>query len=65
MSQIGATVDGKNMHVYGDGATVYNTITNNDSHNVSYTINGVTVQGDPSKMTISDLLESTGIYAGE
>ena len=65
LSQIGATVDGKNMHVYGDGATVYNTITNNDSHNVSYTINGVTVQGDPSKMTISDLLESTGIYAGE
>ena len=65
LSQMGATVDGKNMHVYGDGATVYNTITNNDSHNVSYTINGVTVQGDPSKMTISDLLESTGIYAGE
>lgn len=65
LSQIGATVDGKNMHVYGDGATVYNTITKNDSHNVSYTINGVTVQGDPSKMTISDLLESTGIYAGE
>ena len=65
LSQIGATVDGQNMHVYGDGATVYNTITNNDSHNVSYTINGVTVQGDPSKMTISDLLESTGIYAGE
>lgn len=65
LSQIGATVDGKTMHVYGDGATVYNTITNNDSHNVSYTINGVTVQGDPSKMTISDLLESTGIYAGE
>lgn len=65
LSQIGATVDGKNMHVYGDGATVYNTITNNDSHNVSYTINGVTVQGDPGKMTISDLLESTGIYAGE
>mgnify|MGYP004459442409 FL=1 len=65
LSQIGATVDGKNMHVYGDGATVYNTITNSDSHNVSYTINGVTVQGDPSKMTISDLLESTGIYAGE
>lgn len=65
LSQIGATVDGQNMHVYGDGATVYNTITNNDSHNVSYTINGVTVQGDPGKMTISDLLESTGIYAGE
>ncbi len=64
LSQIGATVDGKNMHVYGDGATVYNTITNNDSHNVSYTINGVTVQGDPSKMTVADLLESTGIYAG-
>ena len=64
LSQIGATVDGKNMHVYGDGATVYNTITNNDSHNVSYTINGVTVQGDPSKMTVAELLESTGIYAG-
>ena len=64
LSQIGATVDGKNMHVYGDGATVYNTVTNNDSHNVSYTINGVTVQGDPSKMTVAELLESTGIYAG-
>ena len=64
LSLIGATVDGKNMHVYGDGATVYNTITNNDSHNVSYTINGVTVQGDPSKMTVAELLESTGIYAG-
>lgn len=64
LNQIGATVDGKNMHVYGDGATVYNTITNNDSHNVSYTINGVTVQGDPSKMTVAELLESTGIYAG-
>ena len=64
LSQIGATVDGKNMHVYGDGATVYNTITNNDSHNVSYTIGSVTVQGDPSKMTVAELLESTGIYAG-
>ena len=28
------------------------------------TINGVTVQGDPSKMTVAELLESTGIYAG-
>ena len=64
LSQIGATVDGKNMHVYGDGATVYNTVTNNDSHNVSYTIGSVTVQGDPSKMTVAELLESTGIYAG-
>lgn len=64
LSQIGATVDGQNMHVYGDGATVYNTITNNDSHNVSYTIGSVTVQGDPSKMTVAELLESTGIYAG-
>ena len=64
LSQIGATVDGNNMHVYGDGATVYNTITNNDSHNVSYTIGSVTVQGDPSKMTVAELLESTGIYAG-
>ena len=43
---------------------MYNTVTNNDSHNVSYTIGSVTVQGDPSKMTVAELLESTGIYAG-
>lgn len=64
LSEVGAMVDGKNVHVYGEGATVYNTVTNNDSHNVSYTIGSVTVQGDPSKMTVAELLESTGIYAG-
>lgn len=64
LSEVGAMVDGKNVHVYGEGATVYNTVTNNDSHNVSYTIGSVTVQGDPSKMTVAQLLESTGIYAG-
>lgn len=64
LSEVGAMVDGKNVHVYGEGATVYNTVTNNDSHNVSYTIGSVTLQGDPSKMTVAELLESTGIYAG-
>lgn len=64
LSEVGAMVDGKNVHVYGEGATVYNTVTNNDSHNVSYTIGSVTVQGDPRKMTVAQLLESTGIYAG-
>lgn len=65
LNQIGATVDGKNWNVYSDGTTVYNTVTNNDSHNVSYTIGSITVQGDPRTMTVFDLLESTGIYAGD